>query len=120
MKSFLWAVAVTLLVVMLVLAACTAKEKAPAEETPATTTTAPAAPAAPLAIGMKFGERYHEIHTTKLQLKCEFCHTSMTETYYDPLAQVSNLADRRACLSCHKEGAAQPFYGEAWSQAKVK
>ena len=92
----------------LVISACTQIESIP----PPTPSSA--------AISMKFGERYHEIHTNKLQLKCDFCHTNSTETYYDPLAQVSNLADRRACLSCHKEGVAQPFYGEAWSQAKVK
>ena len=117
MKNFLWAVAVTFLMMMLLLVACTAKEKVPAEEAPVA---APAALVTPPAIGMQIGERYHEIHTTKLQLKCDFCHTNMTETYYDPLAQVFNLADRRACLSCHKEGAAQPFYGEDWSEAKVR
>ena len=89
--------------------------------TPAPEAQPPVAPEAPPpAIGMGISERYHEIHTKKLELKCDFCHTNMTETYYDPLAQVSNLADRRACLSCHKEGGEQPFYGEAWSQAKVK
>ena len=118
MKNFLWAVAVAFLVAILLLVACTAKEKTPAEEAPAVTVPQAAAP--PLVIGMEIGERYHEIHTSKLQLKCDFCHTNMTETYYDPLAQVSNLADKRACLSCHKEGSAQPFYGEAWGQAKVK
>ena len=118
MKNFLWAVAVAFLVAILLLVACTAKEKTPAEEAPAVTVPQAAAP--PLVIGMGISERYHDIHTNKLQLKCEFCHTNMTETYYDPLAQVSNLADRRACLSCHKDGAAQPFYGEAWSKAKVQ
>lgn len=119
-KSYL--MVMTLLVIAVLLGACT---KSPAEPTltPVPTpvpipTTAPAE--TPVAIGMKFGERYHDIHTNKLELKCEFCHVKMAETYYDPLVQVSNPVDKRACLSCHKEGSAQPFYGENWDQAKVR
>lgn len=70
-------------------------------------------------LGMKIGERFHDVHTGKLQLKCDFCHAKAVETYRDPLAQVSNPTDKRACLSCHKEGRAQPFYGEEWDKAKV-
>ena len=104
------------LVAAVILAAC---QPTPEAQPPATPEV-PQATAPPPAIGMQSGERYHEIHTTKLQLKCDFCHTNATENYYDPLAQVSNLADRRACLSCHKEGAVQPFYGENWTEAKIK
>lgn len=85
-----------------------------------TPTPPPKATPAPPPIGMLIGERYHDIHINKLQVKCETCHTKAVETYNDPLAQASNLADRRACLSCHKEDTAQPFYGEAWSKAKVR
>lgn len=77
------------------------------------------APTPPPAVGMKVGERFHDVHTNKLQLKCDFCHVKATPTYNDPLAQVSNPADNRVCLSCHKEGGAQPFYGEEWNKAKV-
>lgn len=62
---------------------------------------------------------FHEIHTQKLQLKCTQCHTQKVETYYDPLAQVSNLADRRACLSCHKEGTLKEWYGTNWQSSAV-
>lgn len=86
---------------------------APVPSTPAPT------PATVLTIGLKPGERFHDIHTSRLQIKCDFCHVKQVETYYDPLAQVFNLADRRACLSCHKEGGVQPFYGEKWSEAKT-
>ncbi|MBI2288253.1 MAG: hypothetical protein HYU83_04685 [Chloroflexi bacterium] len=110
-KSFF--IAMVLVLIAFLVVACTKTEPIPAL-TPSPTLTPPAL------IGMKFGERYHEIHTTELQLKCDFCHTNITETYYDPLAQVSNLADRRACLSCHKEGAEQPFYGANWTEAKVR
>ena len=103
-------------VVLLALSACTKAE--PAQEPTAPTEPIPAPTS--VAIGMNVGERYHDIHANKLALKCDFCHTSTTETYYDPLAQVSNLADKRACLSCHKEGGAQPFYGEDWAKANVK
>ena len=85
----------------------------------ATPTPAPTPAKLALPVGMKIGERFHDIHTNKLQLKCDFCHGKAVETYHDPLAQVSNLADKRACLSCHKEGGAQPFYGEEWEKAKV-
>lgn len=74
----------------------------------------------PTPVGMKIGERFHDIHTNKLQLKCEACHTKGSATYNDPLAQVVNLADNRACLSCHTEGGSQPFYGEEWNKAKVE
>lgn len=107
-KSFLLLMALALIAVLV--GACTKGEPTP---TPTPTPTQ-------AAIGMKIGERFHEIHTKKLELKCEFCHVKATETYYDPLAQVSNLADRRACLSCHKEGAVQPFYGGNWTEAKVR
>lgn len=79
-----------------------------------------AAPISSPPIGMKLGERFHDIHTKKLKLKCDFCHVENGGTYNDPLAQVFNLADKRACLSCHKEGSAQPFFGEDWQKAKVK
>lgn len=82
--------------------------------------TATLAPTPELTVGLKSGERYHDIHVNRLQLKCEFCHVKQVETYQDPLAQVFNLADRRACLSCHQEGGVQPFYGEEWSKAKVR
>ncbi len=71
-------------------------------------------------IGMKLGERFHNIHTKTLKLKCDYCHSKEVETYNDPLAQVFRLTDKRACLSCHKEGSAQPFFGEDWQKAKVK
>lgn len=73
-----------------------------------------------LKVGMSIGERYHDIHVNRLQLKCERCHTVAEETYNDPLAQAFNPADRRACLSCHAEGSALPFYGEGWAKAKVE
>lgn len=83
-------------------------------------TTTPASTAKPvLPVGLKIGERFHDIHTNDLKLKCETCHAKAVETYNDPLSQVSNLADQRACLSCHKEGSAKPFYGDEWSKAKV-
>lgn len=103
-KSFLIAMALAVIVVLV--AACT---KPQPEPTPT-----------PVAIGMKPGERYHDIHTDKLKLKCELCHSKVIGTYYDPLAQISNAADKRACLSCHKEGTVQPFYGESWDKAKLK
>ena len=117
-KSFL--IVFALIAVAVLVAACTKSQPEPTPiPAPAPSpTTAPAG--TPAVIGMKFGERYHDIHTNKLQLKCESCHVKMTETYYDPLAQVSNPADKRACLSCHKEGSVQPFYGEDWDQAKVR
>ena len=101
-----------------------------AAPTPVPTTPRPAPPLPPtpaptpapkpvLPVGLKIGERFHDIHTNDLKLKCETCHAKAVDTYNDPLAQVSNLADRRACLSCHKEGGAKPFYGEEWSKAKV-
>ncbi len=71
------------------------------------------------AVGMKLGERFHNIHSTQLQLQCGFCHVQRVEAYQDPLAQVFNQFDTRACLSCHKEGGAQPFYGESWDKASV-
>ena len=71
-------------------------------------------------IGMKLGERFHEVHTTKLNLKCETCHVKQAETYYDPMSQVSNPVDNRACLSCHAESSVQPFYGANWGKASVK
>jgi len=70
-------------------------------------------------VGMRLGERFHTIHTTQLQLQCAFCHVQQVEAYQDPLAQVFNQFDRRACLSCHKEGSVQPFYGESWNKASV-
>ncbi|MBI4595099.1 MAG: hypothetical protein HY730_01830 [Candidatus Tectomicrobia bacterium] len=72
-----------------------------------------------LPVGMEMGKRFHDIHTVKIQLKCETCHTGTVQSYNDPLAQTSNPADRRACLGCHKEVGAQPFYGEDWAKAKV-
>ncbi len=96
--------------------------------TPVATTPRPTPPLPPppaptpkpiLPVGLKIGERFHDIHTNDLKLKCETCHAKAVETYNDPLSQVSNLADQRACLSCHKEGSAKPFYGDEWSQAKV-
>ncbi len=69
--------------------------------------------------GMRLDQRFHDIHVNRLQLRCDFCHVGTVETYYDPLAQVFNLADRRACLSCHKEGGVRPFYGEEWDEAQV-
>lgn len=86
-----------------------------------TSTPTPPPTATPVpAIGMGIGQRYHDIHVNRLDLQCAFCHTQATPTYYDPLAQVFNLADRRACLSCHKEETLQPFYGEEWQKASVK
>lgn len=76
-----------------------------------------AAPAAP--VGMKLGERYHAVHVDGLKLKCDTCHVRAVDEYYDPMAQVFNLVDKRACLSCHSEGSSQPFYGEDWRKAKV-
>lgn len=83
--------------------------------TPAPTATPTSPP-----IGMAFDQRYHSIHVTKLGLECTVCHVQATPAYQDPLAQVFNLADRRACLGCHKEGTIQPFYGEDWGKASVK
>ncbi|MDO8637780.1 MAG: cytochrome c3 family protein, partial [Dehalococcoidia bacterium] len=88
--------------------------------TPVATTPRPAPTPKPiLPVGLKIGERFHDIHTNDLKLKCETCHAKAVETYNDPLSQVSNLVDSRACLSCHKEGSAKPFYGDEWSKAKV-
>ncbi|MBF8267744.1 MAG: hypothetical protein HW388_1252 [Dehalococcoidia bacterium] len=88
---------------------------------PPTATSVPTPTATPVpAIGMAFDQRYHDIHVNRLDLQCTFCHTQATPAYYDPLAQVFNLADRRACLSCHKEETIQPFYGEEWQTASVK
>lgn len=106
----------TAIVATVIVTAC---QPAP-EANPPAPTEVPQVTAPPPAIGMGIGERYHDIHVNELKLKCEFCHVKAPSTYDDPLAQVSNLADRRACLSCHKEEGAQPFYGEAWSKAKVK
>ncbi len=109
---------------IILMAACAPAAPAPTATptaVPPTPTLAPPVPAPTpvLTVGLKPGERFHDIHTSRLRLKCDFCHVRKVETYYDPLAQVFNLADRRACLSCHKEGGVQPFYGEEWSKAKV-
>lgn len=104
------------LIAMVAVVAISACAQAP---TPTPAPTATPKPTPPPPLGMAIGQRFHDIHTTKLQVKCETCHPQAVGTYYDPLAQVSNLADRRACLSCHKEEAVQPFYGEAWGKAKV-
>lgn len=88
-------------------------------QTPAVTATPTPTTPVVLPVGLQFGQRFHEIHGNKLQLKCDFCHTLAKGAYSDPLAQVSNQADRRACLSCHKEGSAQPFFGDEWSKAKT-
>ncbi len=85
---------------------------------PTPTPTATPTPGPTSVFGMQLGQRFHTIHFNQLQLMCSFCHVSTVETYADPLAQVFNLADRRACLSCHKEGAVRPFYGEEWDQAQ--
>lgn len=69
---------------------------------------------------MGIAERFHDVHINKLQLTCDRCHAKSVETYRDPLAQVANLADRRACLGCHKEGSPQPFYGDDWTKSKVE
>jgi len=71
------------------------------------------------ALGISFGERFHDTHTSKLQLKCDFCHSKSVDTFSDPLAQTFNAVDKRACLSCHKEGGVQPFYGEDWTKANT-
>ena len=73
-----------------------------------------------LPAGLLPGERYHDLHTSKLNLKCETCHVKQVETYYDPMAQVSNPVDNRACLSCHAESSVQPLYGANWGKASVK
>ncbi len=70
-------------------------------------------------MGMKIGERYHDIHLNRLGLQCAVCHSPKGDTYRDPLAQTYNPVDKRACLSCHKEGSVQPFYGEEWEKAGV-
>ncbi|MDO8751331.1 MAG: cytochrome c3 family protein [Dehalococcoidia bacterium] len=86
--------------------------------TPTATPTRTPTPIPP--IGMGIGQRYHDIHVNRLALQCTVCHVKTTPTYQDPLAQVFNLADRRACLACHKEGTTQPFFGEDWQKASVK
>lgn len=73
-----------------------------------------------LPVGMKLGERFHDVHTSKLNLKCAVCHSQQTDTYFDPMAQVTSAADKRACLSCHKESGVQSFYGQDWDKASVK
>ncbi|MBM2832302.1 MAG: Cytochrome c7 and related cytochrome c [Dehalococcoidia bacterium] len=80
----------------------------------------PTPPTTALPVGMKVDERFHDIHAKKLQLKCETCHATQGQTYSDPLAQTVNPVDKRACLSCHREGSSQPFYGETWDKAKVQ
>jgi hypothetical protein len=80
----------------------------------------PKPPTTVLPVGMKADERFHEVHTKKLQLKCETCHATQGQTYSDPLAQSVMAVDKRACLSCHKEGSPQPFYGETWDKAKIE
>ncbi|MBI4331929.1 MAG: hypothetical protein HY673_11670 [Chloroflexi bacterium] len=94
-----------------------ATPKPPAVSTPAPTVAPKPAPV--LQIGMGVNERFHEIHTKKLNLACDFCHSATSQTYKDPLAQATNPADPRSCLGCHKEGGAQPFYGDNWQKAKV-
>lgn len=69
---------------------------------------------------MGLRERFHTIHTRTLNLDCSFCHGQARLTYNDPLAQVFEPVDKRACLSCHKEGGAQPFFGDDWQKAGVK
>jgi len=81
---------------------------------PAPTTEAAAA----AQVGMKPGERYHEVHVDGLKLQCATCHAKGNEDYNDPLAQVFNAVDKKACLSCHSSGS-QPFYGDDWQKAKV-
>ena len=103
-----------LLFLLSILAGCTGPAPTPTA-TPAPTATPTLPP-----IGMAFDQRYHTVHVTKLGLQCTVCHAKTTPTYQDPLAQVFNLADRRACLACHKEGTTQPFYGEEWQKASVK
>ncbi|MEK7777713.1 MAG: cytochrome c3 family protein [Chloroflexota bacterium] len=106
-----------LLFLLTVFASCTGPAPTPTATptaTPTRTTTAI------LPIGMQPGQRYHDIHVNRLALQCTVCHAKTTPTYQDPLAQVFNLADRRACLACHKEGTTQPFYGEEWQKASVK
>ena len=82
---------------------------------PGTTTEAAPAPQ----VGMKQGERYHAVHVDGLQLRCDSCHSSAAQDYYDPMAQVSNPVDKKGCLSCHGPGSSQPFYGGDWQKAKV-
>ena len=91
-----------------------------ATPTPAPTATPTRTPTPIPPIGMQPGQRYHDIHVNRLALQCTVCHAKTTPTYQDPLAQVFNMADRRACLACHKEGTTQPFYGEEWQKASVK
>lgn len=70
-------------------------------------------------VGMAVGQRYHAVHVDSLQLRCETCHSNAASDYQDPMAQVSNPVDKKACLSCHGPGSAQPFYGDEWQKAKV-
>ena len=113
------------LLLIAVAGACQASPTPTPTATPAPTATPTALPKpsptpTPLPpIGMKLGERYHAIHTTQLALGCAVCHSASVAAYSDPLAPVSNLADRRACLGCHKEGSALPLFGEDWARAKV-
>lgn len=110
------------LVVVLLIVAGVSCVRGPSQAPPAPAPVKPTpvqAPAPGAAVGMKVGERFHDIHTNRLQVKCETCHVSGSTTYSDPLSQVSNPVDKAACLSCHKEGGKQPFYGEEWNKAKV-
>lgn len=74
-------------------------------------------PASTPVLGMALGGRFHTIHTGKLGLQCAACHVQEVEGYQDPLAQVFNLADKKACLTCH--GGARIFYGEDWQRSSV-
>ncbi|MFH1141927.1 MAG: cytochrome c3 family protein [Chloroflexota bacterium] len=69
-------------------------------------------------LGMQMGERFHAIHVDRLALKCDSCHSATAASYADPLAQVSNPADKMACLACHQQGGVRPFFGEQWQQAR--
>lgn len=68
-------------------------------------------------LGMALGQRFHNIHAVRLGLQCSLCHVPRVEEYQDPLAQVFNLADRGACLTCH--GGIRVLYGEDWKKSSV-
>lgn len=63
------------------------------------------------------GGRFHEIHVSRQGLQCTSCHTQSVGTYYDPMAQVYNPANKEACLGCHTSG--RVFYGDGWRQSST-
>ncbi len=65
-------------------------------------------------------QRYHKIHTGVLGLECASCHISQPDTAQDVFTaqdvspQAPGPVDKRACLGCHRSGAATSLYGTSF------